>query len=226
MADKDERRAAFIRLRPICSRLLQDRTTASNVLQSLDALKGALGDVSNGGLRGCQDYVLFPLLLIVDSIAVSRSPAGLGPAMKYSSESNREGLHTSKRASNLPCVLPAARLLSIGMLKLNASLCPESSRAPGVPAAQTDRVAECALICCCTVLSRCPIQQPDLLRKLLQRIAPAAALPRDCASEEVCHLPLAFSDPVSLTALLNPSCSSSYHKDANHCSWEHVAACT
>ena len=82
MSDDSERRAAFVRLHPICSRLLQDRSSASNVLQSLDALKGALGGISNRGLRGCQDYVLFPLLLVVDSIAISRLPAGLDPALK------------------------------------------------------------------------------------------------------------------------------------------------
>ncbi|CAL5218647.1 g350 [Coccomyxa viridis] len=62
-----------------------------------------------------------------------------------------------------------------------------SSRGPAVPAAQTDRVAERALICCRIILQRCPTQQPDLVHKLLQRIAPAAALPRDSASEEVRH---------------------------------------
>ena len=83
MPDDNERRAAFVRLQPICSRLLQDRTNASNVGESLDALKDALDDVSDRGLRGCQDYVLLPLLLIVDSIAVSAVPAGLGLLLAY-----------------------------------------------------------------------------------------------------------------------------------------------
>ncbi len=76
MPGDDERRAAFVRLQPICSRLLQDRSNASNVGQSLEALRSALDEVSDRGLRGCQEYVLFPLLLIVDSIAVSAVPAG------------------------------------------------------------------------------------------------------------------------------------------------------
>ena len=83
MSDDDERRAAFVRLQPICSRLLQDRTNARNVGQSLDALRDALNSVSDRGLRGCQEYVLFPLLLIVDSIAVSALPAGSGRVLLY-----------------------------------------------------------------------------------------------------------------------------------------------
>ena len=77
MSDDNERRLAFTRLQPICSRLLQDRTDANSVLRYLDALRYALGDISDRGLRGCYDYVLFPLLLLVDSVAVSRLPAGI-----------------------------------------------------------------------------------------------------------------------------------------------------
>ena len=83
MSDDEERRVAFSRLQPICSRLLQDRTNASTVVHSLDALRQTLGDVSDTGLRGCQDYVLFPLLLLLDSIAASRLPAGSGPVLTY-----------------------------------------------------------------------------------------------------------------------------------------------
>ena len=54
-----------------------------------------------------------------------------------------------------------------------------------MPAARTDRVAEGALICCRIVLSRCPVQHPELVHKLIQRLAPAAGIPREAASEEV-----------------------------------------
>ena len=76
MPDEIERRLAFTRLQPICSSLLQDRTNASIVLQHLDALRTTLKDVSDKGLRGCSEYVLFPLLLVVDSVAVSRLSEG------------------------------------------------------------------------------------------------------------------------------------------------------
>ena len=76
MPDEAERRQAFTRLQPICSSLLQDRTNASTVLQHLDALRRTLEDISDRGLRGCSEYVLFPLLLLVDSVAASRLSEG------------------------------------------------------------------------------------------------------------------------------------------------------
>ena len=48
------------------------------MLRHLDALRDALQETSDNGLRGCADYVLFPLLLLVDSVTVSRHPAGRG----------------------------------------------------------------------------------------------------------------------------------------------------
>ena len=49
------------------------------MLRHLDALRDALQETSDNGLRGCADYVLFPLLLLVDSVAVSRHPVGGKP---------------------------------------------------------------------------------------------------------------------------------------------------
>lgn len=46
------------------------------MLQHLEALKVTLEDVSDEGLRGCSEYVLFPLLLLVDSVAASRLSEG------------------------------------------------------------------------------------------------------------------------------------------------------
>ena len=71
-----------MKLQPICSKLLQDKANASTALHSLDALNVALGEIGDKSLRGCQEYVLLPLLLYLDSIAASRTPAGLGPALK------------------------------------------------------------------------------------------------------------------------------------------------
>ena len=42
------------------------------MLRHLDALRTTFEDVSDKGLRGCSEYVLFPLLLLVDSVAASR----------------------------------------------------------------------------------------------------------------------------------------------------------
>ena len=70
-------------------------------------------------------------------------------------------------------------------LVLTSSCLDWASGALSVPAAKTDRVAERALICCHIVLSRCPVQHPELVHKLIQRLAPAAGIPREAASEEV-----------------------------------------
>ena len=111
MADDEQRRAAFVRLQPICSKLLQDRINASTVVQSLDALRDTLRDISDEGLRGCQDYVLFPLMLIVDSIAVTRLPAGLGSALTYTMGTVRGccNLMRSVRSSCSACMVPCSK---------------------------------------------------------------------------------------------------------------------
>lgn len=77
MSSDQERRVAFSRLQPICSRLLQDRTNAGSVVQYLGALRDALNETSNKGLKGCSDYILFPLMLLVDSVVVSRVSSGV-----------------------------------------------------------------------------------------------------------------------------------------------------
>ena len=64
------------------------------MLRHLDALRDALQETSDNGLRGCADYVLFPLLLQVDSVAVSRHPAGGGPPLIMALFSLR---HTCRR---------------------------------------------------------------------------------------------------------------------------------
>ena len=51
------------------------------MLRHLDALRTTLEDISDKGLRGCSEYVLFPLLLLVDSVAASRLSEGeMGPS--------------------------------------------------------------------------------------------------------------------------------------------------
>lgn len=67
------RQAAFQALRPVCSELLQSRTSPAQLLQGLEALAAVLPDLDAAGLAGCWDYVMFPLLLVVDSIASLRA---------------------------------------------------------------------------------------------------------------------------------------------------------
>ena len=48
------------------------------MLRHLDALRTTFEDVSDKDLLGCSEYVLFPLLLLVDSVAASRLSEGEG----------------------------------------------------------------------------------------------------------------------------------------------------
>ncbi|GAX83179.1 hypothetical protein CEUSTIGMA_g10605.t1 [Chlamydomonas eustigma] len=77
------RQATFQQLRPICSVLLQHRTSPEQLLSGLTNLHSQLGSIDAKGLKGCWDYVMFPLMLIVDSIGPIRSQhkgTGLSPA--------------------------------------------------------------------------------------------------------------------------------------------------
>ena len=55
---------------------------------------------------------------------------------------------------------------------------------PPFPAAATDKIAEAFLACLCLLLKRCPVQSPDQLLELLQRMSAVVALQKS-ASEEV-----------------------------------------
>ena len=66
------RHEAFQKLRPVCSVLLQQRSSASHLHEGLTALHSLLESIDPIGLSGCTDYVLFPLMLIIDSVAPSR----------------------------------------------------------------------------------------------------------------------------------------------------------
>ena len=67
------RQAVFQTLRPICSVLLQHRSSANGLHEALKKLQDVLGHAEPAsGLLGCMDYVLFPLMMVVDSIVPSR----------------------------------------------------------------------------------------------------------------------------------------------------------
>ena len=77
MADKAmgaaaHRQAAFQALRPVCSALLQHRMDAADLASKLAALQKILEQTETVGLSQCWDYVLFPLMLVVDSVAGTR----------------------------------------------------------------------------------------------------------------------------------------------------------
>lgn len=74
--NNERKRAVFQQLQPVCSKLLEQRHDAPSMVQQLNALSTALADVDKLGLRGCFDYVLFPILFLIDSILALRSKAG------------------------------------------------------------------------------------------------------------------------------------------------------
>ena len=72
MDEKARQKATFTRIQPFTSRLLYLREDATSLATCLDDLHATLLSVDDGGLDACADYVLFPLLFIVDSIPGTR----------------------------------------------------------------------------------------------------------------------------------------------------------
>lgn len=70
------RRLVFEQLQPLCSCLLQHRNDVRELSKALNDLSSLLCTLNVEGLRGCSNYVLFPLLFIVDSTYASRNKAG------------------------------------------------------------------------------------------------------------------------------------------------------
>lgn len=72
----DARTMVFQQLRPYTSQLLQSRGSPPRLQALLQRLKTVIKDADAAGLNchGCMDYILFPLMFGVDSIAVTRRP--------------------------------------------------------------------------------------------------------------------------------------------------------
>ncbi|KAL2608666.1 hypothetical protein R1flu_027239 [Riccia fluitans] len=65
---------AFERLRPLCTQLLEvSATSPEERAVVLDALLRVLRGIDPAGLKKCMDYVLFPLLLLLDAAVSSRT---------------------------------------------------------------------------------------------------------------------------------------------------------
>lgn len=140
------------------------------------------------GLAGCLDYICFPLLLAVDSIATARLlPAQRGAGVR--------GQLVPVGGGGVPAAGWCASIHSAGTAFL-----PEGGRelsskgwlpaaepeVAALPAMASDQAAEAALSCLCTALERCGgCSHVDQLLGLLQRLAAVAALPPSRASEEV-----------------------------------------
>jgi hypothetical protein len=77
MATTSAKQAAFARLQPVCARLLPLRSDPGSLAAALGDLSRVLGEVEASALQGCVDYVLFPLLMLVDAVAAARASGGL-----------------------------------------------------------------------------------------------------------------------------------------------------
>jgi hypothetical protein len=67
---------AFSQLRPVCAPLLLDRNDRSVLSGRLKELHEVLERLGPAGLQGCMDYVLYPLMFVVDSIPITRGAPG------------------------------------------------------------------------------------------------------------------------------------------------------
>jgi hypothetical protein len=65
----------FAQLKPLCSKLLFLRAEPQQLQQTLDSLAAAVAAADPVGLQACFDYVMYPLLFMMESTAAARSPA-------------------------------------------------------------------------------------------------------------------------------------------------------
>eukprot|EP00882_Tetradesmus_deserticola_P016542 GHRQ01017673.1.p1 GENE.GHRQ01017673.1~~GHRQ01017673.1.p1 ORF type:complete len:218 (+),score=65.81 GHRQ01017673.1:816-1469(+) len=68
----------FAQLKPLCSQLLFLRGQPEQLQRQLDSLAAAVTAVDPEGLRACFDYVTYPLLFMIESVAAARTPASSG----------------------------------------------------------------------------------------------------------------------------------------------------
>ncbi len=152
------RAETFQLLRPLTTRVLQlqqARAPPSELAATLQALQAAVQRADPRGLKACWDYLMFPLLLLLESVALARRPRASSSTGSRSSQSRgSDGGGGGRHGGDQQ--LPAA----------------------------SDRVAEAVVACVQSVLERVAVQEDQSL-SVLQKLAPMLQLPRDAASEEV-----------------------------------------
>lgn len=121
------------------------------------ALEAAVQEVPQAGLQQCMDYVLFPLVMMLDVAAALRQTTRPG------------GGKSSEQAGS------AAAATAEG----------EAGALMALPAMSPDRAVEAALGCVRVLLHRCSFQSGQGLLGLLRRLAAMLALPAGAASEEM-----------------------------------------
>ena len=198
----------------------------------------ACGALDREGLAACLDYVLFPMLFLVDSIVQTRSLPGTcrrviddnsSIVVKAAFRDHPPDLCLLQGTTHGTAIASAWRLL-LGTFasfsasealferpRRQASLLPggtvrsrvgvqspisevsqffrlyigeappgeRSAKDPPFPAAASDTAAEAALATLAALLERVPLESPETLASLLERLLRVALLPRGAASEEV-----------------------------------------
>lgn len=85
-------RAAFSRLKPVCAPLLLLRQDRAGLTSCLLQLRAALKSLDGPALQGCMDYVLYPLLLIIQSIPAARDATGMAFFLPYHAATSGLGI--------------------------------------------------------------------------------------------------------------------------------------
>ncbi|KAF6264998.1 hypothetical protein COO60DRAFT_1187513 [Scenedesmus sp. NREL 46B-D3] len=75
----------FAQLKPICSQLLFLRGEPQLLQEKLDALALAVTAAHPTGLQACFDYVMYPLMFMLESVAAARTPASSSSSSSSSS---------------------------------------------------------------------------------------------------------------------------------------------
>lgn len=71
-----EKRAAFAMVQPLCAAIMRCKDDAAQLSQHLHGLQQAVGQSPAAGLQACLDYILLPLVHLMDSIAATRTATG------------------------------------------------------------------------------------------------------------------------------------------------------
>jgi hypothetical protein len=87
----------FSQLKPLCSQLLFLRADPQQLQQKLDSLAAAVATADSVGLQACFDYVMYPLLFMLESAAAARIPAS-------STSSSSDGARAEAAAVTVPAM--------------------------------------------------------------------------------------------------------------------------
>jgi hypothetical protein len=144
----------FAQLKPLCSQLLFLRAEPQQLQQKLDSLAAAVTTADPAGLQACFDYVTYPLLFMLESVAAARSPASSSEARAGAAAVTVPAMKNDRAAeAALQCVV--ALLQRVQGLEQD-QLLPVLKAAAGLlalPAGAATEEVRCELLCGVGVLA-------------------------------------------------------------------------